>query len=107
MATKKTAEAVNEETIDQEEPTAKKAPKDEWDEEIEMLVPRKPKGDDPQYYVCVNDRRYMIPANGKMQKLPRPIAEVLQESLAAEAEADDYADSLPNRDGSTPQQHAI
>lgn len=102
MATKKTAavevqaeevkqEPVAEEAIVPEE----QAVKDEWLEEVEMIVPRKPKGEEPQYYVCVNDRRFMIPADGRMQKLPKPIAEVLRESLEAEAEADDFADRMP------------
>ena len=83
----------------QDDTKAEEPEKDEWAEEIEMIVPRRPKGDDPQYYVCVNDRRFYIPANGKMQKLPKPIAEVLQQSLEAEAEAEEYADSIPNKTG--------
>ena len=70
---------------------------DEWMQEEEMIVPRKPKGEDQQYYVCVNDRRFMIPANGKMQKLPKPIANVLKDSLEAEQDAADYADHIPNK----------
>ena len=77
------------------------------DEKIPMVVPRKPKGEDQQYYICVNDRRFMVPANGKVQELPKPVAEVLQESLQAEYDADDYADHIPNRSGEQPQQHAI
>lgn len=96
MATKKNAEEIREETAAAEEVKPAEAPKDEWDEEIEMIVPRKAKGDDQQYYVCVNDRRFLIPANGKAQKLPKPIALVLQESLAAEVAAEDFADNMPN-----------
>ena len=98
MATKKTAEVVNEE-VQAAEPVAEEEPQSEWEIEVEMLVPRKPKGDDPQYYVCVNDRRFYIPANGKMQKMPKPIAEVLRMSLEAEAEAEEFADSIPNKTG--------
>ena len=98
MATKKTTEPVKEEA-QAAEPVAAEKPevKDEWAEEVEMIVPRKPKGDDPQFYVCVNDRRFYIPANGKAQKLPKPIAEVLQQSLQAELEAEEFADSIPNK----------
>ena len=90
------AEDLKEET----EPAAEEQPKitDEWDETIEMIVPRKPKGEDQSYYICVNDRRFQIPANGKMQKLPKPIALILQDSLEMESEADDYADKLPKQD---------
>ena len=101
MATKKTAaaatEEVKEEPVQAEEEVKAEQPAevDEWDIIDEMIVPRKPKGDDPSYYVCVNDRRFLIPADGKMQKLPRPVANVLRDSLEAEMEAEDFADSMP------------
>lgn len=103
MATKKTAPEVKEEKLEAaeeikaEEAAEAEAPVDPWDEEVEMYVPRKPKGDDQQYYVCVNDRRFAVPANGKRQKLPRPVAEVLQTSLDDEAAAEEYAEHIPNR----------
>lgn len=92
MATKKATDQIQEEPAVQAE-----EPKEtgEWGETIEMIVPRKQKGDDPQYYVCVNDRRFTIPADGKMQKLPKPVALILRESLEAEVKADDFADSMP------------
>ena len=112
MATKSKA-VTAEETVKKEEPeetTVKNEPeeiKDPWAEQIEMIVPRKPKGEEQFYYVCVNDRRYQIPANGQMQKMPKPIANVLKESLEADWQADEFADSIPNRDGSNPQMHSI
>lgn len=100
MATKKNTAAEQEPEITEEvETETRKEPASEWDEEVEMIVPRKSKGDDQSYYVCVNDRRFQIPANGKMQTLPAPIAEALRNSLEAEAEAEEYADKIPNRDG--------
>ena len=107
MATKKTVNPVAEEMEETVTEVKAEEPKSEWDIEVEMIVPRKPRGDDHQYYVCVNDRRYLIPADGKTQKLPYPVAMVLQESLEAEAEAEEYADRIPNRSGDMPQQHAI
>ena len=98
MATKKTAvaaEELTEEPVKAEETQAEE-PRSEWDTEKEILVPRKPKGDDPSYYVCINDRRFLIPADGKVQKLPLPVAIVLQESLDAEYKADEFADRIPN-----------
>lgn len=102
MASKKTvAEPAIEEVKPEEAPVAEEKPAedpavvDEWQVEVEMIVPRKPKGEDPQYYICVNDRRFIVPADGRMQKLPKPIAEVLKDSLEAEAEADDFADRMP------------
>ena len=117
MATKKTTAPAEEvqENVEAEKDAAdaveaeKKAPAvvDEWAEEVEMIVPRKPKGEEQSYYICINDRRYLVPANGKKQLLPKPVALVLQESLEADAEADDFMDKIPNRSGENPQQHAI
>ena len=94
MATKKETETVKPEAAKAEEPVI---PEDPWDETVEMVVPRRPKGEEQQYYICVNDRRYVIPADGKRQKLPQPVAEVLQASIDAEYAADDFADQM-NRD---------
>ena len=90
-----------------QKPKAEKKPKDPWEEMVQVIVPRKPRGEDQSYYICVNDRRFQLPADGKPQIMPQPIAEVLLASIAAEAEADDYADHIPNRSGEQPQQHAI
>ena len=67
---------------------------DPWDVEVSMHVPRRPRGDDPFYYICVNDRRFQVPANGQQQKLPQPVAEILQGLLDAENQADKYVDEL-------------
>ena len=101
MATKKTqpaAEEVKEEEVKEEvkeEPVAEvPAEKDPWQEMVSVFVPRARKGEDQNAYVCVNDRRYSIPRNGKNQEMPRPIAEVLQMSMTAQYEADEYAESI-------------
>lgn len=106
MATKKAAEVKAEEVetkpvevVPEKADAEVPAVKDEWDEYVEMLIPRRPKGDDQQFYICVNDRRFYIPANGKTQKLPKPIAEILKQSLEAENEAEDFAESIPNKTG--------
>ena len=111
MATKSKA-APAEETVQAAEPEEKAVKQEEkkydpWAEEIEMIVPRKPKGEEQFYYICVNDRRFQVPADGKMQKLKKPVAEILKDSLEADWQADEYADHIPNRDGSNPQAHAI
>ena len=38
-----------------------------------------------------------IPADGKPHEMPRPIAEVLRQSIEAENAAQDFAEGLPNR----------
>ena len=114
MATKKNAAPVSE-VIPEEEIAVQAAPAEEaaepkvdkWSQVVDVIVPRKPKGEDPNFYVCVNDRRFYIPANGKLQQLPLPVAEILAASLEDEGKAEDYMDSMPNRDGSNPVPHAI
>lgn len=95
MATKKQqtgeAEIIAEEIAEQ---TAGSTVLDEWAEEVEVMVPRKRKGDDPQYYVCVNDRRFAFPADGRKQRMPKPIAEILMSSIEAEYRAEEFAEEM-------------
>ena len=112
MATKKTdinqLKDIVPEEVDAE--MINKAPEAEesaWDRNMKVIVPRKPKGEEQSYYICINDRRFQLPANGKEQELPEPVAKVLLESLEAESEADDFMDKIPNRSGETPQEHPI
>lgn len=79
-----------------EEPAKAEEPKDPWEIYDEIIVPRKPRGAEQYYYVCVNDRSCQIPADGKMQKMRRPFAEALLMSLEAEAEADRFAENVPH-----------
>ena len=90
MATKKT-----EEVKPAEEETVEVKTRNAWDETKSVRVPRKQKGD--YFYVCVNDRRFEIPADGKTVELPLPVAEILEQTLEAEYAAEDYAANLPNR----------
>ncbi len=108
MATKKATENVKDEEIRTEEiAEEQKKPADAWDETVNVIVPRKPHGEEQQYYICVNDRRFVVPANGKQQALPRPIAEILVSSLEAESEAEDFVDHIPNRTSENPTPHQI
>ena len=67
---------------------------DPWDEEVEVFVPRHRQGEDENYYVCVNDRRFSVPRDGKTHKMPRPIGEALQNGIQAEYRAQEYFDSI-------------
>lgn len=93
MATKKTQEEIQAEAP---EIQAEK-PADEWQEEVEMYVPRRAKGEDQSYPVFVNDRRYWVPANGKKQMLPKPVAAILQNAIDAENAMDDYINQVNER----------
>ncbi len=75
---------------------AEPEPPDPWEEYIDIIVPRKPRGAEQYYYVCVNDRSCQIPADGKIQRMRKPFAEVLLMSLEAEAEADRFAENIPH-----------
>ena len=115
MATKKTAkpaeaeeQLLEQQETEPEQPEEVKAePVDAWAETMDVVVPRKPKGEDQEFYVCVNDRRFYIPANGQVQTLPKPIALILLDTIQAEYAAEDYADHIPNRSGEYPQPHSI
>lgn len=86
---------------------ATEMPEDPWLKNREIVVPRKPRGEDQQYYICINDRRFLVPADGKVQSLPDPVAEVLLASIQAEVEADVFAEHIPNRAGEQPSEHPI
>ena len=110
MATKKvtkTEDEVQEQLLEQQAEEAEPVKGSAWDEEVPVVVPRKPKGQDQQFYVCVNDRRFTVPANGKQQMLPRPVAEILQAAIEAEYKAEEFADSIPNESGDDPRNHAV
>lgn len=99
MASKKAAEIVEEVPAVKADETVKaeKTAADPWTEMVKVRVPRRPKGE--YFYVCVNDRRFEIPANGMEQEMPRPVAEILNQSIEAEYRAEDYAAGIPNRTG--------
>jgi len=109
MSTKKTApvaedtnEVMQEETQNEEavtetaKPEAEAAPErvDPWKEQVPVFVPRARASEDQNAYVCVNDRRFSVPRNGKTQMLPQPIAEALQTSIEAEYKAEEYAENI-------------
>lgn len=70
--------------------------KDEWEEYIEVLVPRHGRGEEKCFFVAVNGRNAQIPANGKLQRLRKPHALALLASLEAEAKAEQFAEDLPH-----------
>lgn len=99
MATRKTEPKAENEILAEapaEEVPAVEAAVDPWEEYEDMMVRRKRAGEADSYYVCVNDRRFYIPRDGKVQKIPKPIAEVLRASLAAEEDAEAFSASIPN-----------
>lgn len=92
MAVKKTEEVKAEEVKNEEAKVL-----DPWEDMIKMRIPRHKQGETESEYVCVNDRRFLIPKDGTMQELPRPIAEVLEEKYRAEEEADAYIEEVTEK----------
>lgn len=93
MATKK--EAIKEPETVEEVKAEEQQPQSSWDIKETRVIPRKPKGN--YFYICVNDRRFEIPARGQTETLPLPVALILDDQIAAEYAADDYAANMPNR----------
>lgn len=83
------------EEVQAETQAEEQKPQSSWDIMVTRQIPRKQKGN--FFYICVNDRRFEIPAKGQTETLPLPIAEVLGQQIAAEYAADDYAANMPNR----------
>ena len=99
MASKKSAQAQIEESIQAPQILpAEEAPSDSWEIEEEVLVPRRPKGEEQFYWLCINGRSVQIPANGRVQTMKKPFAEALRNKIEADAAADDMADSIEVHD---------
>lgn len=105
MATKRNAsitenpEVVTEETVEAAPVVTEAAlaqPVDEWEEFIDIVVPRHGRGQEKTFFVSVNGRNAQIPADGKLQHLRKPHAIALLDSLEAEANAEQFAEDLPH-----------
>lgn len=89
-------EAAKEEPEETEDPELTETPEDEWEIYEEVYVPRHGRGQEPNFFISVNDRTVQIPADGKYHRMRRPFAEVLRMSIEAEAAAEKYADEVPH-----------
>ena len=98
MATRKSVNAQIEESKEAPVLPAEEKPDDIWEEMVEIYVPRRPRGEEQRYWICVNGRSVLIPANGEKQLMRRPFAEVLENRLKAEAEADRVLDGIEAHD---------
>lgn len=67
-----------------------------WDVEVDILVPRHRHGEEEFKLVCVNDRRALVKLDGKMHRLPLPIAEAMSVFLAGEDKVEEFKDEIPN-----------
>ncbi len=80
----------------EEEPAQPEPPEDEWEQYIDVPVPRHGRGQEKCFYVAVNGRNAQIPADGKIHRIRKPLAINLLDSLEAEARAEQYAEDLPH-----------
>lgn len=79
-----------------EEPEETESLEDEWEQYIDVPVPRHGRGQEKCFYVAVNGRNAQIPADGKIHRIRKPLATALLDSLEAEARAEQYAEDLPH-----------
>lgn len=93
---RKTTDAVTEAEMTMDAPVAKIGKADPWKEEIEIRLPKAPRGGDNFLVASVNGRVFKI-KRGETVKVPAPIAEVIANSEAMQDEADAYKDSLLNK----------
>lgn len=71
---------------------------DPWEVKVKVRAPRRPGREDPFYWLNVNGRILMVPADEKYYDLALPWAECLINSLDAENKAADFQDSLEVHD---------
>ena len=71
--------------------TAGTAP--DWNEMVEVRLPKAPKNEQNFQFVGVNGRTYQVP-KGKTVKVPKPVAQVLAYSEAAKSAAEEFENGL-------------
>lgn len=69
---------------------------DPWDTMVEIMIPRHRHGEEEYKFVSVNDIRALVHLDGKVHKLPLPIAEAMTQYLAGEDKVEEYKDTIPN-----------
>lgn len=72
---------------------------DPWKRMVKVISPRL-QGQD-SHFVCVNDHRWQIPADGRTYEVPEPIAEALNNFTEAEIRAEEYMKAV-ERDSHDP-----
>lgn len=73
---------------------AAEAGKDPFEIEVSIRIPRRGRGEDPSYWLNVNNHSCQVPANDQIEKLRLPWAEALIKALEAERKAEAFQDSL-------------
>lgn len=71
--------------------------RDPWSVKAEIKLPKGPKGEPNYEIVSVNGRIFKI-KKGEKVKVPMPIAEVIEHSMEAQEEADEYMESVLSED---------
>ncbi|MBQ0037464.1 MAG: hypothetical protein KBS74_02205 [Clostridiales bacterium] len=70
---------------------------DPWKDMRDIVVPKKRNGDQECIHCSVNGRIFMVPCTGRVQKVPRPIYEVLIHSQEMRDEAERRAEQTTKR----------
>lgn len=63
------------------------------EERVEVFVPRGNKNDDPNQFISVNGKNYLLP-KGKASLVPKCVAEEFERSQRAQARFDETVDRL-------------
>lgn len=62
-------------------------------EKVDLFVPRGASNDDPNCYISVNGKNYILP-RGKTSRVPKFIADEYNRSMAAQEELDRRKDAM-------------
>lgn len=63
---------------------------DPWKDMVEVMLPKRTRSEQATEYVSVNLRKYRIP-KGVVTRVPRPVAEVLFNSMEAQSQMENNA----------------
>lgn len=80
---------------DETKESVKPDPVSPWDVMVEVKLPKASKTEQNFQFVAVNGRTFQVP-KGKRVKVPKPIAEVLQNSEKAIDDAEAFENSILN-----------
>ena len=75
-----------------------KSGEDPWGVKISIRAPRRPKKEDPFYWLSINGRTLQVPANDKYFEMALPFAETLVNMVWAENFSNDYIDGIEDYD---------
>lgn len=95
--TGETAETEETKPAKQTKSPKKAETKSAWDETVMIFLPKAPKTEQNFQFVCVNGRTFQVP-KGKNVTVPKPVYEVLINSVYAAEKAEEYENELNEKE---------